>query len=83
MGTGVLTMPVYRTLPKAKITCLDYSPDMMERARRRAPENVSFVQGDVGQLPFDDESFDIVRLSMASTLFPDKEAAYPGDFPGC
>lgn len=80
VGTGVLTMPVYRTLPKAKITCLDYSPDMMERARRRAPDNVSFVQGDVGRLPFDDESFDIVLSLNGFHAFPDKEAAYAETF---
>lgn len=80
VGTGVLTMPVYRTLPKANITCLDYSPDMMERARRRAPDNVSFVQGDVGQLPFDDESFDIVLSLNGFHAFPDKEAAYAETF---
>ncbi|MDO5142198.1 MAG: class I SAM-dependent methyltransferase, partial [Eubacteriales bacterium] len=32
VGTGVLTMPVYEGLPKAEITCLDHSPDMMEKA---------------------------------------------------
>ena len=25
VGTGVLTMPLYKTLPDAEITCLDYS----------------------------------------------------------
>ena len=34
VGTGVITMPMYRTLPEAEITCLDYSPDMMQRAKR-------------------------------------------------
>ena len=29
VGTGVLTMPVYRELPDAEITCLDYSENMM------------------------------------------------------
>ena len=29
VGTGILTMPLYRTLPRAEITCLDYSPDMI------------------------------------------------------
>ena len=57
-------MPVYETLPDADITCLDYSLDMMERARRQAKkrgiENISFMQGDVGKLPFLDESFDLV-----------------------
>lgn len=27
VGTGILTMPLYKTLPKADITCLDYSAD--------------------------------------------------------
>ena len=30
VGAGILTMPVYQTMPEADITCLDYSPDMME-----------------------------------------------------
>ncbi len=76
VGTGVLTMPVYRSLPNAEITCLDYSPDMMEKARRRAPRNVNFVQGDVGRLPFEDESFDIVLSLNGCHAFPDKAAAY-------
>ena len=33
VGTGILTMPLYKTLPNADVTCLDYSPDMMAQAR--------------------------------------------------
>lgn len=80
VGTGVLTMPVYETLPSADITCLDYSPDMMERAKRRAEKrgvpNIRFMQGDVGKLPFDSESFDLVLSLNGFHAFPDKEAAY-------
>lgn len=80
VGTGVLTMPVYRTLPKAKITCLDYSPDMMaqakEKAQRLSLSNVAFRQGDVGSLPFADESFDAVLSLNGFHAFPDKQAAY-------
>ena len=80
VGTGVLTMPVYRKLPHAKITCLDYSAGMMENARKRAGamgiSNVSFVQGDVGALPFQDESFDIVLSLNGFHAFPDKDAAF-------
>ena len=36
VGTGILTMPVYQTLPEADITCLDYSPDMMGQAQEKA-----------------------------------------------
>ena len=32
VGTGVLTMPLYRRLPKAQITYLDYSAEMMRNA---------------------------------------------------
>jgi len=80
VGTGVLTMPVYRKLPHAKITCLDYSAGMMENARKRAGamgiSNVSFMQGDVGALPFQDESFDIVLSLNGFHAFPDKDAAF-------
>ena len=36
VGTGILTMPLYKTLPKADITCLDYSADMMGQAQEKA-----------------------------------------------
>ena len=49
MGTGILTMPLYQTLPEADITCLDYSPDMMGQAQEKADrlqlKNVTFRQG--------------------------------------
>ena len=84
VGTGVLTMPVYQSLPKADITCLDYSPDMMasaqEKAKRLGIANAAFTQGDVGALPFAYESFDIVLSLNGFHAFPDKEAAYRETF---
>ena len=84
VGTGVLTMPVYQTLPQAEITCLDYSPDMMAQAREKAErlglKNVAFAQGDVGALPYEDGSFDIVLSLNGFHAFPDKEAAYRETF---
>ena len=80
VGTGVLTMPVYKTLPDAEITCLDYSADMMAVAQRRAETmgltNVQFRQGDVGALPFEDGSFDLVLSLNGFHAFPDKDAAF-------
>ena len=80
VGTGVLTMPVYRDLPEARITCLDYSADMMRAAKQKADaaglRNITFLQGDVGALPFADESFDVVLSLNGFHAFPDKEAAY-------
>ena len=80
VGTGVLTMPLYAGLPEAAVTCLDYSPDMMASAKRRADAlglgNVTFLQGDVGNLPFPDASFDIVLSLNGFHAFPDKDAAF-------
>ena len=80
VGTGILTMPLYRTLPEADITCLDYSADMMgqaqEKANRLHLKNVTFQQGDVGTLPFTDGEFDIVLSLNGFHAFPDKEATY-------
>ena len=84
VGTGVLTMPVYRKLPNAEITCLDYSPDMMASAQAKAKRlgiaNATFMQGDVGALPFPDEHFDVVLSLNGFHAFPDKEAAYAETF---
>jgi ubiquinone/menaquinone biosynthesis C-methylase UbiE len=80
VGTGVLTMPLYASLPGADVACLDYSAEMMAAAKRRAPGNVRFVQGDVGALPFADESFDIVLSLNGFHAFPDKEAAFAETF---
>ena len=84
VGTGVLTMPVYKDLPDADITCLDYSADMMNAARKKAEaagiKNITFRQGDVGALPFDDGSFDTVLSLNGFHAFPDKEAAYRETF---
>ena len=80
VGTGILTMPVYQTMPEADITCLDYSPDMMGQAQEKADrlhlKNVTFQQGDVGALPYEDDTFDIVLSLNGFHAFPDKEAAY-------
>jgi SAM-dependent methyltransferase len=84
VGTGVLTMPIYRELPAAHITCLDYSADMMGAARQKAEaagiKNVTFRQGDVGALPFADETFVVVLSMNGFHAFPDKEAAWRETF---
>lgn len=54
VGTAVFTEEKWKRLKNAKITCLDYSVDMLEKAKRRLGDcsHISFIQGDVGQLPF-------------------------------
>ena len=79
VGTGVLSLPVWKTLHRAHITCMDYSGKMMDAARARAREmgipNVTFRQGDAGDLPFDDGSFDAVVSLNGFHAFAEKERA--------
>lgn len=80
VGTGVFTLDKYKTLPNAELTCVDYSEDMLVQAQKRFSDsklgNITCMQGDVGNLKFDDETFDIVLSMNGFHAFPDKEKAF-------
>lgn len=78
VGTAVFTHQKWSKLPKASITCLDYSEDMLYHARNRLGEypNISLVQGDVDNLQLEDNSCDIVLSMNGFHAFPDKMKAY-------
>lgn len=48
VGAGILTMPVYQTMPEADITCLDYSVDMMGQAQEKAERQCDLPAGRCG-----------------------------------
>jgi ubiquinone/menaquinone biosynthesis C-methylase UbiE len=79
-GTGVLTYEKYKNMNKAKIICMDYSNDMLEIARRRFENNnlnnIECKQGDVGNISFEDGTFDMVLSMNGIHAFPDKEKAF-------
>lgn len=79
-GSGLFTWKKYSRLKKAKITCVDYSQSMLDKAERVFKEvsinNVGFVQGDVGDMKFADNSFDIVVSMNGFHAFPNKERAF-------
>jgi len=80
VGTAVFTAHKYRRMAHADITGLDYSTDMLKRAEERLNDagigNVKLMQGDVGALPFDDSTFDVVLCMNGLHVFPDKSKAY-------
>ncbi|MDI9519345.1 MAG: class I SAM-dependent methyltransferase [Bacillota bacterium] len=80
VGTAVFTYNKYKKLKNADIRCLDYSTEMLAQAKMRFYENsinnVDTIQGDVGDLPFEDETFDIVLCMNGIHAFPNKEQAY-------
>ncbi len=77
-GTAVFTERKWKSLMKARITCLDYSENMIEQAKKRLQnaENISCVQGDACSLPMDNNSFDIVLSMNGFHAFPDKKKAF-------
>lgn len=78
VGTGVHTFRKYEKLKAARITALDYSSDMLAKTRERLAlcRHISFVQGDVGALPFEGLSFDMVFSMNGFHAFPDKQKAF-------
>jgi demethylmenaquinone methyltransferase/2-methoxy-6-polyprenyl-1,4-benzoquinol methylase len=60
-GTGDLALAAARA--GGRVTGLDFSDRMLERARRKAPE-LDWVSGDVLALPFADGSFDAATVGF-------------------
>ncbi|MDX6485696.1 MAG: demethylmenaquinone methyltransferase / 2-methoxy-6-polyprenyl,4-benzoquinol methylase [Gaiellaceae bacterium] len=71
-GTGDLAIGARRTRA-ADVVGLDFSGEMLERARRKAPE-IEWVQGDVLELPFEDGSFDSATVGFGVRNVDDLEA---------
>jgi arsenite methyltransferase len=62
------------------VTGIDMTPEMLVKARSAAAElgaaNVDFVEGEIEELPFPDESFDVVVSNGVVDLVPDKDAVF-------
>lgn len=63
-----------------KVTGLDFTPAMMERARENNRKmgftNVAFVQGDIEAMPFADHSFEVIVSNCVLNLVPGKDKAF-------
>ena len=63
---------------RVRLTGIDLSPAMLERAHRRARElgmEVDLCEGDAQELPFPDESFDTVVCTLSLCNVPDDRKA--------
>jgi demethylmenaquinone methyltransferase/2-methoxy-6-polyprenyl-1,4-benzoquinol methylase len=71
-GTGDLAIGARKR--GAQVTGLDFSPRMLERARRKDP-GVDWVQGDALALPFEDASFDAATVGFGVRNVAELETA--------
>jgi len=71
-GTGDLAIAA-RKRGAADVVGLDFAEQMLERARRKAPE-IDWLQGDVLALPFEDASFDSATVGFGIRNVDDLEA---------
>ncbi len=75
-GSGNVAIPAADR--GARVTGLDLTPQLLDAARHRAREagvDVTFVEGDAEELPFADDSFDVVTSCFGVIFAPRHERA--------
>ena len=73
-GTGGVALPAARA--GAEVTGQDLSADQLAKARAAAAEaglDIRFDEGDAQELPYEDESFDVVASAFGAIFAPDHE----------
>lgn len=64
-GTGDLARLIRKNYPKTHITGIDFSEKMIKKAKNlKQNTDIQFIQGDVTNLPFPDNSFDVVTMAF-------------------
>src|SRR2546421_7029876 len=73
-GTGAGTLALALAPLVREVVGVDIVPELLERARKGAPENVTFVEGDATNLPFDTGSFDLActRRTLHHIAHPER-----------
>lgn len=80
-GTGDMSLELAHAFPGARVTGVDFTPEMLEIARRKCAEEgrIEFVEGDAMALPFKADAgsklFDFATCAWGFRNFPDKEKA--------
>jgi SAM-dependent methyltransferase len=80
-GGGIdVLLSARRVGPTGKAYGLDFTPEMLELARRNAVEagatNVEFLDGHIEAIPLSDASVDVVISNCVINLSPDKPAVF-------
>ncbi|MDN3671374.1 class I SAM-dependent methyltransferase [Echinicola jeungdonensis] len=74
-GTGALSQAIENYESPSSLSGIDTSIGYIEKAKQRVSMNRDFKVGNVDDLPFDDQRFDVVVSGLALNFFPDIENA--------
>ncbi|MCR5527565.1 MAG: class I SAM-dependent methyltransferase [Lachnospiraceae bacterium] len=72
-GPAPMISLLHEKYPERHYTGIDLTPKMIEKAREKNLDNTTFVVGDCENLPFEDDSFDVVICSMSMHHYPHPE----------
>jgi SAM-dependent methyltransferase len=73
-GNGTATLAAARRW--ADVTCTDFVPELLEQAKRRAASEgmqITTQVADAQNLPFDDDSYDVVISTFGAMFAPDQQ----------
>jgi ubiquinone/menaquinone biosynthesis C-methylase UbiE len=78
-GTGEPGLSIASMIPQGKVVITDLADDMLvvakEKAAERGLSNVEFKACDVSEMPFADNTFDVISCRFGFMFFPDMEMA--------
>ncbi|TVQ45134.1 MAG: methyltransferase domain-containing protein [Gloeocapsa sp. DLM2.Bin57] len=74
-GTGLLLQALLARFPEAKLVGIDYSLEMLNIAKQRLPDTVELHLGSAEDLPFTENSFELVISTSAFHYFPNPVVA--------
>eukprot|EP00521_Asterionellopsis_glacialis_P008328 CAMPEP_0195290280 /NCGR_PEP_ID=MMETSP0707-20130614/6210_1 /TAXON_ID=33640 /ORGANISM="Asterionellopsis glacialis, Strain CCMP134" /LENGTH=243 /DNA_ID=CAMNT_0040350387 /DNA_START=107 /DNA_END=834 /DNA_ORIENTATION=+ len=73
-GTGAFAFAIHEQFPHWNMTCFDLSEEMLNQAQTKnwsSRDNVHFVKGSTNNLPFPDNSFDLVTTISSFHFWDD------------
>ena len=78
-GIGNTAITAKRLKRGAKVTGVDFTPELLAQAKEEASiadaEDIEWKEGNVQDLPFEDETFDVVLSSFGHMFAPNPEIA--------
>lgn len=78
-GTGLTTYEAYKSNPNATIIGIDFSENMLSMARSKysnLEDKITFIQGDIENMDFDNNFFDVIILAYGLGCVSDINKAF-------